>query len=277
MIIWYPKNISKSCSPQFKPYFQMVSTAVHRSNPQSFRRQWAPPWRICAVPSRGDSKVPGLAISGHDGHGPKPRDVMGYVDGCRCLISSLEEVGQNMSQPKSSWEIEANQRYKILAESWEIQFLYVCVPYKGRTSHSPIHRLHGGPWCLHADIHIVCLAPNAGIHQDLAVPCCPHRIPRLDPDGSRGRHCVVLYLGDSRDILQISSDILDLLGTYWEILGIYSPTLWYRRLSQNSAHPPRPLRACRVLPRWWSHGHSLGSRNWGCLRCGISVESMVTG
>lgn len=98
----------------------MLSTAVHRSNPQSFRPQLAPPWRICAVPSRGDSKVPGLAISchdGHDGHGPKPRDVMGYVDGGRCLISSLEEVGQTMSQPKSSWEIEANQRYKILAES----------------------------------------------------------------------------------------------------------------------------------------------------------------
>ena len=39
------------------------------------------------------------------------------VDDCRCLISSLEEVVQNMSQPKSSWEIEANQRYKILAVS----------------------------------------------------------------------------------------------------------------------------------------------------------------
>jgi hypothetical protein len=26
------------------------------------------------------------------------RDVMGYVDGCRCLISSLKEVGQNISK-----------------------------------------------------------------------------------------------------------------------------------------------------------------------------------
>ena len=44
----------------------MVSTAVHRSNPQSFRPQLAPPWRICAVPSRGDSKVPGLAMMAMD-------------------------------------------------------------------------------------------------------------------------------------------------------------------------------------------------------------------
>ena len=84
----------------------MVSTAVHRSNGTSMAY-------LCSSFTR---RLQGT-WAGHDGHGPKPRDVMGYVDDCRCLISSLEEVVQNMSQPKSSWEIEANQRYKILAVS----------------------------------------------------------------------------------------------------------------------------------------------------------------
>ena len=175
-------------------------------------------------------------------------------------VWKLVKISQNMFQPKSWWKIEAHQRISKIQDTCRELRDTVFVPYKGRT---------GGPWCLHADIHIVCLAPNAGIHQDLAVPMAQKRIQACDS--------VVLYPGDSRDILQISIDILDLLGISWEILGIY----WYTHQHYDIEGCPNILHIHLALCEHVGSCHVDDHKGtpWGAGTddvCGISVESMVT-
>ena len=129
-----PKKYSKIVFHlPFKPYFQRFSPNVHRSNPHRF----APPWRICAVPSRGDSRVPGHIRCFRGAHeGPwgamgdqnqgmpwdMPRDMM--MSSFQVWKKLVLKISPYLVDGKI-WEIEAHQ-------------LRDTVFVQARTSDSPI-------------------------------------------------------------------------------------------------------------------------------------------